>query len=230
MTCMWNRWISHNYTRGLLTKLVTNGSTGGSGAAANKKVYTFEYDGFGALTKVYENGEEVRRYAYSAGSDYTGGESTYNYAAAGQVVAGGADGRIEWEKTVYTRDGAVLCVKSYATDGNGNLSGTESEIVRAVYDGSGRLTTLQDKRAGQTYGYAYDAAGRATGVTLTGRITGGTEEETDAEGSGQTVSAADVAACEHGFCRGGEKDRVQNRIPYAKEQSEDPACDQCDGK
>ena len=131
---------------------------------------------------MYENGEEVRRYAYSAGSDYTGGESSYNYAAVGQVVEGGADGRIEWEKAIYTRDGAVLCVKSYATDGNGNLSGTESEIVRAVYDGSGRLTTLQDKRAGQTYGYAYDAAGRATGVTLTGRITGGTEEETDAEG------------------------------------------------
>ena len=169
------------------------------GGTQRKSEYTYEYDGFGAVTKISQDGAEVRRYTYYRDSAYTSSsESTFNYNAMGQVRKGGtsqSDREIDWEKEIYDAEGRLVCVKSYMTDGNGVRKGSETEKLRVTYDNYGRIYKITDYSTGtaSVHTYSYDAKGEMTKESVSGYTSGYVEGERDAYGrvykikiSGQT--------------------------------------------
>ncbi len=132
--------------------------------SVSSKVYSYEYDLMGRVTKVTDPAEGRSEVTYDSAGNITsltypeGGTTTYEYDSAGRLIK---------------EENAIGAAVTYDYDGAGRLSektNARGQKTIYTYDTEGRLIKMQDEEG--TVSYTYDANGNLlTAEDETGKIT-----------------------------------------------------------
>ena len=142
------------YTKFLLT-----------GVRSDNSVIQYKYNGFNELISILLNGKTVKWYDY---------DEIYNYSEQEILAGSGPNGK--YKQRVYYNKSGLPTKKTERING-----GSETELLRAEYDGKERLETITDFCSAQKqilhYGSSGGAMNKITYATLSGAQIGSIEWE-----------------------------------------------------